>query len=145
MSHPGGRPAAIGIVSWLALGALIAACAPAPSTAPGDIAGASIEAPASGSPGTSAEAPASIPAAIPASPVRGVLLGIDAAGLSEVTGFTLRLDDGRSFEFLIGTLENGVEFPPGHLAEHMATSTPIRVSFRVDGTSLVAYRLEDAE
>ena len=139
MSRPGGRAAVIGIATSLALCALIAACSPA--TGPGDIASASIEAPATGSPGSTAEAPPSIPA----SPVSGVLLGIDAASLSEVTGFTLRLDDGRSFEFLIGTLENGVEFPPGHLAEHLATSTPIRVSFRVDGTSLVAYRLEDAE
>ncbi|MEW6223054.1 MAG: hypothetical protein AB1627_00345 [Chloroflexota bacterium] len=134
---------ATGLSTSIAL--LMAACTPAPPTTPGAIATASIEAPASGSPGATAGSTDAAPGSVPYSPVSGVLVHIDATGLSEVTGFTLRLDDGRSFEFLVGTLENGVEFPPGHLAEHLATSTPVRVSFRVDGTNLVAYRLEDAE
>ena len=46
--------------------------------------------------------------------------------------------------FKIGTLENGAEFPPGHLAEHLATSSPVRVYFRAEGPDLVVYRLEDA-
>ena len=143
MRRAGSALVAAGLATSIAL--LVAACSPAPTTTPGAIATASIEAPASGSPGATAGASDAAPGSVPDSPVTGVLVDIDATGLSEVTGFTLRLDDGRSFEFLIGTLENGVEFPPGHLAEHMATSTPIRVSFRVDGTNLVAYRLEDAE
>lgn len=98
--------------------------------------GPSIGAPATGSPG-----PAD---AVPASPVTGVLVKIEAAGLTDVTGFSLRLDDGRVIAFRIGTLENGDQFPPGHLAEHMATSLPVRVFFRANGTDLVVYRLEDA-
>lgn len=90
----------------------------------------------------SAPPPAS--AAVPVSPVTGVLLDIDSSGLSAVEGFTLRLDDGRSLVLRIGTLENGEAFPVGHLAEHLATSSPIRVFFRADGPDLVVYRLEDA-
>ncbi len=82
---------------------------------------ASIEVPASGSPGALT------------SPVIGVLLTIDAKGLTDVKGFTLRTGDGRELVFEIGTLENGAEFPPGHLAEHLAGSTPVRVFFRADG------------
>ncbi len=118
---------------------LLAACAPAPSATRGALETASIASPAS----ATAEADASGSAA-PTSPVDGVLIHIDAAGLSQVTGFTLRLATGREITFKIGTLENGDQFPPGHLAEHLATSTPIRVYFRPQGSDLVVYRLEDA-
>jgi hypothetical protein len=112
----------------------IAGCTPTATPRPslGPVATASIEAPASGSPGA------------PASPVVGVLLAVDARGLTDVKGFTVRTDDGRELAFEIGTLENGVDFPPGHLAEHLAGSTPVRVFFRADGDRLVVYRLEDA-
>ena len=43
----------------------------------------------------------------------------------------------------IGILENGAQFPPGHLAEHMANASPVRVFFRDEGGQLVVYRLED--
>jgi hypothetical protein len=80
----------------------------------------------------------------PTSPVEGVVTAIQSTGLAEVTGFTLRTSDGQSYEFTVGTLENGTEFPPGHLAEHKANAEPIRVTFRVEGGELVAVRLEDA-
>ncbi len=73
-----------------------------------------------------------------------MLVAIDAEGLTDVKGFTLRTGDGRELAFEIGTLENGVDFPPGHLAEHLASSSPVRVFFRADGDRLVVYRLEDA-
>jgi hypothetical protein len=74
-----------------------------------------------------------------------VVVGIDSQGLTKVTGFRLRSADGGETSFTIGILENGVEFPPGHLAEHMATSTRVRVFFRDEGGSLVVHRIEDAE
>ncbi len=78
------------------------------------------------------------------SPVTGVLTHIDSQGLSKVTGFILRTADGRETKFEIGILENGDQFPPGHLAEHMANTSPVRVFFRDDGSgNLVVYRLED--
>ena len=78
------------------------------------------------------------------SPVTGVLTHIDSQGLSKVTGFVLRTDDGRETAFRIGILENGDQFPPGHLAEHMANASKVKVWFRDDGAgNLVVYRLED--
>lgn len=79
-----------------------------------------------------------------ASPVVGQLVRLDSSGLAKVTGFRLRTDDGTELELRIGILENGAEFPPGHLAEHMALGTPIRVFFRDEGGERVVYRLEDA-
>ena len=80
----------------------------------------------------------------PASPVDGVIVAIDASGLSDVRGFTLRLADGSTLAFRLGQLQNPTQFPPGHLKEHQATSIAVRVFF-VDGPDgPVAYRLEDA-
>ena len=80
----------------------------------------------------------------PPSPVVGVVVRVDSSGLSNVHGFDLRQADGTVLAFTMGTLENGAEFPPGHLAEHQATGSPVLVSFRIlDGVPLV-YRLEDA-
>lgn len=79
------------------------------------------------------------------SPVEGVPIDIDAEGFSEVSAFTIRTADGRALVFTMGLLENGAEFPPNHLAEHLAGSTAIRVFFRDEGGRPVVYRLEDAE
>ena len=77
--------------------------------------------------------------------VVGIVTSIDSEGLTNVRSFTLRTQDGRDETFAIGTLENGAEFPPGHLAEHQALGSPIRVWYRADGDAKVAFRLEDAE
>jgi hypothetical protein len=106
-----------------------------PATTP-----AATPAPPAATPAPSADASP----AVPASPVTGVLLGVTAEGLARVKGFRLRTGEGQEIDFEIGTLENGVEFPPGHLAEHLATSSPVRVFFRPEGDRLVVYRLEDA-
>ena len=79
-----------------------------------------------------------------ASPVDGVPIDIEAEGFTQVRAFTIRTDDGRQLRFLMGPLENATEFPPTHLAEHLAASTRIRVFFRPQGADQVAYRLEDA-
>lgn len=80
----------------------------------------------------------------PESPVVGVVLEVNASSLSDVAAFTLRADDGRSWEFELGPLENATEFPPAHLHEHQVTSTPVRVFFRSEPSRLVAFRIEDA-
>jgi hypothetical protein len=128
-----GPLAAVALVAVAAI-AIVAGCAASPSPTPGPVETASIIDPASATPG----------AGVPASPVDGVLTHIDAQGLTDVTGFTLRTNDGTELPFRIGVLENGAEFPPGHLAEHLATSSPVRVFFRDAGGVLVVYRLEDA-
>lgn len=127
----------------LAVAVLAAACAPAPSATPGPIETASIATPASAQPSVTPTASEGT-AAVPASPVTGVLTDITSAGLAQVSAFRIRLADGTEVSFRIGVLENGAEFPPGHLAEHLASSAPVRVFFRVEGADLVVYRIEDA-
>lgn len=146
MTIPGGRFAAAVPVPILACGLLIAVSflvvfvsggfAPGPTEAPVSASGASPGAAMSAHPG----------GAIPiVSPLTGVVTGIEATGLTKVTAMTLRTADGTQTTFRIGILENGAEFPPGHLTEHMATLAPVRVFFREEDGALVVYRLEDAE
>lgn len=87
---------------------------------------------------------ASASATIPNSPVAGVITSVDAVALDQVHGFTLTSAGGQDLTFVIGKLENGDEFPPGHLKEHMASATPILVYFRQENGALVVYRVEDA-
>jgi hypothetical protein len=77
------------------------------------------------------------------SPVEGVPIHIDAEGFTKVTAFTVREDDGTEATFAMGTLENGDQFPPNHLAEHLAGGTRIRVFFRDENGTPTAYRIED--
>jgi hypothetical protein len=88
--------------------------------------------------------PASTPPAA-SETTEGVVVGVDATGLTNVTGFTLRADDGAVLEFGLTGLQNGVAFPPGHLAEHQTLGTRIRVWYdqSSDGT-LEAVWLDDA-
>jgi hypothetical protein len=74
----------------------------------------------------------------------GVIVGVQATSLTDVQGFTLRTTDGGSVQFAIGNLENGAQFPPGHLVEHQSTAQPIRVWYRTQDGVKVAIRLEDA-
>jgi hypothetical protein len=81
--------------------------------------------------------------AVPAEVV-GVIVSVDSASLTEVRGFTLRASDGTETRFRMGVLENGAQFPPGHLVEHQATAEPVRVLFREEDGERVAYRIDDA-
>jgi hypothetical protein len=81
---------------------------------------------------------------LPPSPVIGVVIAVDSPSLGQVNGFALQTTDGSAFDFFMGTLENPSDFSPGHLTEHMATSSPIRVFYRIEGGKPVVYRLEDA-
>ncbi len=125
--------ATIAVAIMLALSA--ASCGPSASSTLGEAGSGTIGSPLVETPATDDP--------VPASPVTGILTGIQSSGLTQVTGFSLRTADGRELSFRIGILENGAQFPPGHLAEHLATSSPVRVFFRVDGSDLVVYRLED--
>jgi hypothetical protein len=75
--------------------------------------------------------------------VVGVVVAVDSGGLTDVRGFTLRTTDGQLLSFGLADLQNGVEFPPGHLAEHQLTASPVRVWYR-EGDPPQAIRLEDA-
>jgi hypothetical protein len=75
--------------------------------------------------------------------VDGVVIDVDAEGLTDVNDFTIRTADGAELTFGVGSLRAG-SFGPGHLAEHAATAEPVRVTFEVEGERLVAVKLEDA-
>jgi hypothetical protein len=75
----------------------------------------------------------------------GIVSSVDSEGLTNVRGFTLRTQDRGELTFRIGALENGVEFPPGHLVEHQTLATQVRVWYRTEDGALIAFRLEDAE
>lgn len=79
-----------------------------------------------------------------ANQVEGVIVAVDGSGLADIRGFTLRRPGGETLEFRLGELENAVEFPPGHLAEHQATAQPVTVIYRMEGNERYAVRLEDA-
>ena len=74
----------------------------------------------------------------------GVVVAVDAQGLTDVRGFSLRTADGRTIDFRVGRLQNAAEFPPAHLSVHLADSFPVRVTYEMDGSERVAVRLEDA-
>lgn len=129
----------VAIALGVALGVALAACQAGSSPSRGSVAASSSASTSSPSAPVAASAPSA-----PASPVDGIVLSIDSKGLADVRGFTLRAADGHVYAFTLGQLENGAQFPPGHLAEHQATGSPVRVSFRIEGGQLVVYRLDDA-
>lgn len=79
-----------------------------------------------------------------ASSVIGVIVGVESEGLDRVRGFSVRTQDGSTVAFSLGTLENGVAFPPGHLVEHQATAQLVRIWYVTEGDAKVAIRIEDA-
>jgi hypothetical protein len=81
---------------------------------------------------------------LPPSPIVGVVVAVDSAGLGQVKAFTLRLTDGSTILLTLGALENVTEFSPSHLSEHQATSQPVRAFYRLEDGKPVIYRLEDA-
>ncbi len=74
----------------------------------------------------------------------GVVVSVDSSGLADVRGFVLRRPGGELVTFSLRAFQDGTQFPPGHLAEHQATSEPVRVTFRTEGGERLAIRLEDA-
>jgi hypothetical protein len=74
----------------------------------------------------------------------GLVVAVDSSGLTDVRGFTIRTNDGRTVAFRIGVLENGAQFPPGHLLEHAATGVKVVVTYRQQNGELVAIRIDDA-
>ena len=68
--------------------------------------------------------------------------GPDAAS---VTTFTLQTDDGKTINFVVGTLDvTGGGLPAPHLREHMAGSTRTTVSYLVENGQNVATKYTDA-
>ena len=80
----------------------------------------------------------------PGKAAAGVVIALDAPG-GEVTGFTLRTQQGETMAFVIGSLEvDGAAFAASHLAEHAVTLQPIAVAYRVEDGTNVVHRMVDA-
>lgn len=74
----------------------------------------------------------------------GVVVAVQATSLTNVEGFSIRTQDGRTVDFRVGTIENATTFPPGHLAEHKVSLVPIRVTYVERDGAREAVRIEDA-
>jgi hypothetical protein len=74
----------------------------------------------------------------------GIVVSVEATGLSAVQGFSIRTTDGRTVDFRIVSIENASTFPPGHLAVHKVSLVPVRVTYVDRGGGHEAVRIEDA-
>ena len=74
----------------------------------------------------------------------GIVVSVEATSLSAVQGFSIQTRDGRTVDFRIERLENATTFPPGHLAEHKVSLTPVRVTYVDRDGSHIAVMIEDA-
>jgi hypothetical protein len=75
----------------------------------------------------------------------GVVVQVQSASATEVTGFTLRTRDGRVLAFAIGRLDTAPPaFPAVHLREHLVTLVPIQVWYEAEGGRRLARRMVDA-
>ena len=80
-----------------------------------------------------------------ANQIGGVIVGVESKGLTDVRSFTVRTTADTNMVFVLDKLENGAVFPPGHLVEHQASSTPIQVWFRTQDGVNYAVWLADGE
>jgi len=80
----------------------------------------------------------------PGKAAAGIVVAVDAPA-GQVTGFTLRTQQGESIAFVIGTLElDGAAFAASHLVEHAVTLQPIAVAYRIRDGENVVHRMVDA-
>ena len=75
----------------------------------------------------------------------GVVLKVNGTSLSQIDSFVLRTADGQVITFTVGPIAfDQSSFPPEHLREHQQLATPVKVTYRMDGDTRVAIKLEDA-
>jgi hypothetical protein len=80
----------------------------------------------------------------PGKAAAGIVIAVDAPA-GEVTGFTLRTQQGETLVLVIGALEvDGAAFVASHLTEHAVTLQPIAVAYRVENGVNVVHRMVDA-
>ena len=141
----------LGLLAAVIVGAVAGAALLASRPAPGiaeptgtAVATGSAEATTSAEPTGTAEATVTAEATATAEST-GVVVAVDSGdGLGDVRGFTLRVAGGELLTFSLTELQNGEEFPPGHLVQHQADAFPVRVLYRMEGSERLALRLEDA-
>ncbi|MEO7117659.1 MAG: hypothetical protein ABIZ34_01670 [Candidatus Limnocylindrales bacterium] len=83
--------------------------------------------------------------------VEGLVITVVGDSPVSVDSFTLRSSDGKTYEFRFDPSVDFTQsdFPPNHLREHQAVATPVRVTYRTEGSgtsaTYFATRLEDAD
>ncbi|MCC6173700.1 MAG: hypothetical protein IT305_00215 [Chloroflexi bacterium] len=74
------------------------------------------------------------------STVRGLIVDVQAASFSRISSFTVRADDGQTYQFVV---EGDVGMTASHVREHMTLIDPVTVTYRSMPDGLVATRIED--
>ena len=74
----------------------------------------------------------------------GIVVAVQATSLTNVQGFSIRTQDGRTVDFRVGTIDDAARFPPEHLAVHKVSLIPVQVTYVEESGALVAVHLEDA-
>jgi hypothetical protein len=72
--------------------------------------------------------------------VRGVIIAVQPRSIAQADTVTIRADDGRELTFRV---DPSVDVTPGHLREHMTLGEPVVVTYRQDGSGLLAQRIDD--
>jgi hypothetical protein len=82
----------------------------------------------------------------PNSTLRGVLLEVAAPSLTQVDSFSVRDDAGQVWNFRAASDFNAGAthvMTPGHMRQHMALGDPVTITYRAEGSSLIAQSATD--
>src|SRR5438067_3455696 len=82
----------------------------------------------------------------PSASVRGVLLDVEAPSLTQVDTFSVRDDHGKVWDFHAAPDFNAGAthvMTPGHMRQHMALGDPVTITYRSEGSTLVALAATD--
>jgi hypothetical protein len=80
--------------------------------------------------------------------VDGIVIAVDAPGLTQLNSFTLHTDDNRTLVFrpapeCTRDVTHGCN--GGHLNSHKLAASRVRVTYRQDGDTLLAESIEDLD
>ncbi|MBA3777872.1 MAG: hypothetical protein H0X16_00945 [Chloroflexi bacterium] len=74
----------------------------------------------------------------------GVVLAVEGDSPVNVRSFSLRTPEGQTVQFEVGQLRlEGGAFAAAHLREHLSSSEPVRVVYRMEGSRRIAVALFD--
>ncbi|HXX61175.1 MAG TPA: hypothetical protein VEI48_07795 [Candidatus Sulfotelmatobacter sp.] len=75
----------------------------------------------------------------------GLVIDVQSTSAVDITGFTLRTQDGRIQQYAVGRLDTASPaFPAVHLRSHLISLIPVVVTYEMDGDQRVALRIVDA-
>jgi len=75
----------------------------------------------------------------------GLVIDVQSNSAVDITGFTLRTQDGQLQYYVVGRLDTASPgFPAVHLRSHLISLIPVVVTYEMDGDQRVAVRIVDA-